>query len=359
MPATTAAGGWFWSFVFSAYCSCATYWTGLVVGRAYNANPSCDLSTYPRMAGGAFARLSLPPRPTRRPRRARATARSLSSSARSHLLPRHRHPDHIPRRVPRADLRAPARVRGLVPRRLDRYRARRADTNLPRLEMDRRPSLRRPRRFRVSLLRGAIFVVAPWDCAAARGVSSPDAVVASSRGRQHAGRLRRPRNVPGIVAECDDRRIGRGSCDGSGRRDGPLTAPPPPSGGRRRPVLGPEDVASALNFQDNRLNAASLVQQILQTPISHGRRHDHRRGTTRARNRTRIRGGVDPAKTRGSRRGQALAGLRRFSLAMLLASAFMSSSSTEDVIPTRGRVGAVGADDDLLLAVGSYKWALE
>jgi proton-coupled amino acid transporter len=59
MPATTAAGGWFWSFVFWAYCSCATYWTGLVVGRAYNANPSCDLSTYPRMAGEAFARLSL------------------------------------------------------------------------------------------------------------------------------------------------------------------------------------------------------------------------------------------------------------------------------------------------------------
>ena len=202
MPATTAAGGWFWSFVFWAYCSCATYWTGLVVGRAYNANPSCDLSTYPRMAGEAFARLSLRRDPSdalaARAWRRRGIALLVCTQFVTFYL------DTVTQIIFLAEYLAqifPAsRVSvGLVPRRLDRHRARRADTNLPRLEMDRRPSLRRPRRFRVSLLRGD-FRRRALGLRPGPDVSTPDVVVSLRLPRQLRVRLRRPRNVPGIVA---------------------------------------------------------------------------------------------------------------------------------------------------------------
>ena len=43
--------------VWFVYCTVATYWTGVVIGRAYNAHPA--LKTYPDMAAEAFARLRL------------------------------------------------------------------------------------------------------------------------------------------------------------------------------------------------------------------------------------------------------------------------------------------------------------
>lgn len=57
MPATLAAGGWFWGTVFFAYTTAATYWTGLVIGRVYLEHPR--LATYPAMASEAFHNLAL------------------------------------------------------------------------------------------------------------------------------------------------------------------------------------------------------------------------------------------------------------------------------------------------------------
>lgn len=57
MPATLAAGGWFWGTVFFAYATSATYWTGLVIGRVYLEHPR--LATYPAMASEAFHNLAL------------------------------------------------------------------------------------------------------------------------------------------------------------------------------------------------------------------------------------------------------------------------------------------------------------
>ena len=58
MPATLAAGGWFWGTVFFTYCTCATYWTGLIIGRVYLEHRG-RLATYPAMAAEAFASLAL------------------------------------------------------------------------------------------------------------------------------------------------------------------------------------------------------------------------------------------------------------------------------------------------------------
>jgi hypothetical protein len=58
MPATLAAGGWFWGTVFFTYCTCATYWTGLIIGRVYLEHRG-RLATYPAMAAEAFASLTL------------------------------------------------------------------------------------------------------------------------------------------------------------------------------------------------------------------------------------------------------------------------------------------------------------
>ena len=57
MPATLAAGGWFWGTAFFAYSTFATYWTGLVIGRVYLEHP--QLATYPAMASEAFHNLAL------------------------------------------------------------------------------------------------------------------------------------------------------------------------------------------------------------------------------------------------------------------------------------------------------------
>ena len=54
MPATLAAGGWFWGTVFFTYCTCATYWTGLIIGRVYLEHRG-RLATYPAMAAEAWA----------------------------------------------------------------------------------------------------------------------------------------------------------------------------------------------------------------------------------------------------------------------------------------------------------------
>jgi hypothetical protein len=48
--------GWLWGSVWFVYCTVATYWTGLIIGRVFNANPT--LTTYPNMAAEAFAQLS-------------------------------------------------------------------------------------------------------------------------------------------------------------------------------------------------------------------------------------------------------------------------------------------------------------
>ena len=57
MPATLAAGGWFWGTVFFTYCTCATYWTGLIIGRVYLEHRG-RLATYPAMAAEAFSSLA-------------------------------------------------------------------------------------------------------------------------------------------------------------------------------------------------------------------------------------------------------------------------------------------------------------
>ena len=57
MPATLAAAGWTWGSVWFIYCTLSTYWTGLVIGKVFNADPT--LNTYPTMAAEAFARLYL------------------------------------------------------------------------------------------------------------------------------------------------------------------------------------------------------------------------------------------------------------------------------------------------------------
>ena len=351
MPATTAAGGWFWSFVFWAYCSCATYWTGLVVGRAYNAAPratSPPTPAWPARRSRDSPSAATPPTPSPRARGAEAASLSSSHPVR-HLLPRHRHPDHIPAEYLAQDLPGVPRVSvGLAPRRLDRYRARRADTNLPRLEMDRRPSLRRPRRFRVSLLRGD-FRRRALGLRPGPDVSSPDAVVS----------LRSLANFAyayGVSRECSRNRCGR--CDDRGlaaghamvrRRDGAAVP-----GVRRRRISRVRRLRQAnvnLNFPDNRLNAASLVLQILQTyylvfytnvvmTIAVER---HALGIEPG-----SEGGVD----RGRRKSRRIA-FRTAWLASqcLLASAFMSALGGRH----RRRAGAHGSRgndaDDLLLSV--------
>lgn len=55
MPATLAAAGWLWGSLWFVYCTAATFWTGLIIGRVFNADPT--LTTYPAMAAEAFAQL--------------------------------------------------------------------------------------------------------------------------------------------------------------------------------------------------------------------------------------------------------------------------------------------------------------
>ena len=57
MPATMAAAGWLWGAVWFTYCSVATYWTGLIIGRVFDAHPT--LTTYPVMAAEGFAQLCM------------------------------------------------------------------------------------------------------------------------------------------------------------------------------------------------------------------------------------------------------------------------------------------------------------
>ena len=40
-----------WGMVMFVYCATTTYWTGLIIGRVFNGNPS--LTTYPAMAAEA------------------------------------------------------------------------------------------------------------------------------------------------------------------------------------------------------------------------------------------------------------------------------------------------------------------
>ena len=52
MPATLAAGGWFFGNVWFVYCAACTYWTGTIIGKVFNAHPA--LTTYPAMVGEAL-----------------------------------------------------------------------------------------------------------------------------------------------------------------------------------------------------------------------------------------------------------------------------------------------------------------
>jgi hypothetical protein len=52
MPATLAAGGWFFGNVWFVYCAACTYWTGTIIGKVFNAHPA--LTTYPAMVGEAM-----------------------------------------------------------------------------------------------------------------------------------------------------------------------------------------------------------------------------------------------------------------------------------------------------------------
>ena len=293
MPATTAAGGWFWSFVFWAYCSCATYWTGLVVGRAYNANPSCDLSTYPRMAGEAFARLSLRRDPSdalaARAWRRRGIALLVCTQFVTFYL------DTVTQIIFLAEYLAQI------------FPARRACpwvwllvvwiATVPVVQI---PTFHASRWIvvpafavlvaSVCLFFAETFVVAPWDCDPGPTFPPPtpsSAFVSLANFAYAYGghgmfpeslrEMRRPKDWPRVMRWCYGvmvplylacGAVGYRAYGGfaKARRQPQFSGQP-----SQRRVAGPA-------------NPADVLPRLL-----HQRRHDHRRGTTRARNRTRIR----------------------------------------------------------------------
>ena len=293
MPATTAAGGWFWSFVFWAYCSCATYWTGLVVGRAYNANPSCDLSTYPRMAGEAFARLSL--------RRDPSDALAARAAPKGHRSPR-LHPNSSP------STSTPSPRSYSSPSTSRRSSRRPACpwvwllvvwiATVPVVQI---PTFHASRWIvvpafavlvaSVCLFFAEIFVVAPWDCDPGPTFLSPDAVVSlrllANFAYAYGGHgmfpeslreMRRPKDWPRVMRWC----YGRDGAAVPGVRRRRISRVRRLRQGERQPQFsGQPSQRRVAGFA----NPADVLPRLL-----HQRRHDHRRGTTRARNRTRIRG---------------------------------------------------------------------
>ena len=293
MPATTAAGGWFWSFVFWAYCSCATYWTGLVVGRAYNANPSCDLSTYPRMAGEAFARLSLRRDPSdalaaRAWRRRASLSSSAPNSSPSTSTPSPR--SYSSPSTSRRSSRRPARVRGSgssssgsPPCPSCRYQP-----STPRDGSSSQPS---PSSSLPCVSSSRRFSSSRLGTATGPDVSTPDVVVSLRLPRQLRVRLRRPRNVPGIVAgDATTEGLAAGHAMVLRRDDAAVP------GVRRRRIsrvrrLRQGERQPQFSGQPSQRRVAGFANPADVLPrLLHQRRHDHRRGTTRARDRTRIRG---------------------------------------------------------------------
>ena len=294
MPATTAAGGWFWSFVFWAYCSCATYWTGLVVGRAYNANPSCDLSTFPRMAGEAFARLSLRRDPSdalaARAWRRRGIALLVCTQFVTFYL------DTVTQIIFLAEYLAQI------------FPASRACpwvwflvvwiATVPVVQI---PTFHASRWIvvpafavlvaSVCLFFAEIFVVAPWDCDPGPTFPPPACVVSLRLPRQLRVRLRRPRNVPGIVAgDATTEGLAAGHAMVLRRDDAAVPGVRRRISRVRRLRQGERQPQFSGQPSQRRVagfaNPADVLPRLL-----HQRRHDHRRGTTRARDRTRIRGG--------------------------------------------------------------------
>ena len=344
MPATTAAGGWFWSFVFWAYCSCATYWTGLVVGRAYNANPSCDLSTYPRMAGEAFARLSLRRDPSdalaARAWRRRGIALLVCTQFVTFYL------DTVTQIIFLAEYLAQI------------FPASRACpwvwllvvwiATVPVVQI---PTFHASRWIvvpafavlvaSVCLFFAEIFVVAPWDCDPGPTFPPPTTssafVSLANFAYAYGGHgmfpeslreMRRPKDWPRVMRWCY----------------GVMTPLYLACGAVGYRAYGGFAKANVnLNFPDNRLNAASLVLQILQTyylvfytnvvmTIAVER---HALGIEPG-----SEGGVDRDETRISTRFA----FRTAWLASqcLLASAFMSSGSEDVIVDAQALTGAVG-----------------